>query len=223
MDLSRLSPSDITFTQELSSSDDSARFLVHIEDNPYFLKVHHGQGPRESWQNPNREVNIHTCEVSAYKRLQEHGICNRGVTPKFYGSIDDIDPKLYAPHLDDFLEDEYPPSALLLEYIPNMTPLHFENYSKARADNFLKGINEIQAAGVEHGDVYPRNMMIFEDDPERVMWIDFDRAQTYDMARLTEKQREWLDFENEITVCIMDRMKADSEKGEMDRTLILYA
>ncbi|KAL4918735.1 hypothetical protein BDW62DRAFT_217515 [Aspergillus aurantiobrunneus] len=217
---------DITFIEELSSSDYSAGFLGHIENKPYFFKAHRGQGPKEPWDDQRRDTNIHTGEVRAYQRMQEHGRCDRGVVPRFYGSIEEIDPQLYAPHLDDFLRDEYLPSAILLEYIPNMMPLHWKNYTKGRADTLLKEIREIQAAGIEHCDVYPRNMMVFEDDAnpnrDRAIWIDFDRSQTYDMDRLTQLQREWLDIEMWIAVRIMADMKADSENGEMHATIILY-
>lgn len=39
---------------------------------------------------------------------------------KFYGTIDKFDPRLCQPHLKMFLEDECPPSAILLEYIPDL-------------------------------------------------------------------------------------------------------
>lgn len=41
-------------------------------------------------------------------------------------------------------------------------------------------------------------MMIVEDDPERAIWIDFDRAQTFDMNGLTERQEKWIAFESEL-------------------------
>jgi hypothetical protein len=52
--------------------------------------------------------------------LTEAGVCARGITPQFYGTIEGIDVKKCHPHLDEFLKDEYPPTAILLEYIPNM-------------------------------------------------------------------------------------------------------
>jgi hypothetical protein len=57
-----------------------------------------------------------------------------------------------------------------------MQALHWTNYTRERMDNLIKGIKEIHDALVEHSDVYPKNMMIFNDDPERAIWIDFDRG-----------------------------------------------
>lgn len=54
----------------------------------------------------------------------ETGICARGIAPQFYGTIENIDPALCHPHLKEFMKDEYPPTAILLEYIPNMVSLH---------------------------------------------------------------------------------------------------
>lgn len=55
-----------------------------------------------------------------------------------------------------------------------------DTYSKERAEGFVHGIREIHKAGVMHYDSPPRNMMVFDKDPGRVMWIDFDRAQVDD-------------------------------------------
>ncbi|OXV11424.1 hypothetical protein Egran_00815 [Elaphomyces granulatus] len=74
--------------------------------------------------------------------------------PRYYGTIENLDPKLYQPHLNDFLEDEYPPKAILLEYIPNMQMLYWTNYTKKGMDNFIKGLQQIHEALVEHSDVY---------------------------------------------------------------------
>ncbi|KKA24689.1 hypothetical protein T310_1272 [Rasamsonia emersonii CBS 393.64] len=49
-------------------------------------------------------------------------------------------------------------------------------------ENFIKGIKEIQNALIQHSDVHPRNMMVVDGDPERAIWIDFDRAQTFDAS-----------------------------------------
>lgn len=68
-------------------------------------------------------------------------------------------------------------------------------------ENFTRGINKIhkiRKALVWHSDIHPRNMMIVEDDPERAIWIDFDRAQTFDMNGLTERQEKWIAFESEL-------------------------
>lgn len=58
---------------------------------------------------------------------------------------------------------------------------------------------------VLHSDIHPRNMMILEDDPERAIWIDFDRAQTFN-TDLTERQGGWIAFEKEIVDEMADFM-----------------
>ncbi|KAL5339821.1 hypothetical protein BJX70DRAFT_397289 [Aspergillus crustosus] len=160
MDLANLSPSDITFKRRLSGSEDSVRFLVHIQNNPYFLKVHHGKA---YWTFNNREKELHDGEVQAYTRMQEHGLSENGIVPRFYGSMKNIDVDPWAPYLDEFWHDEYPPAAFLLEL-----------------ESLMRGIKMIHEVGVEHGKVEPANMMVFTDeaDPmkERAVWVDFERA-----------------------------------------------
>lgn len=111
--------------------------------------------------------------------------------------MDKFDPKPCQPYLRMFVNDEYPPSAIFLEYIPNLEMLGLNNYTQARMNKFLKGIREIHKALVENGDPKPRNMLIVKDDPERVVWIDFNRANTYDEHRITDRERAFLDEEEE--------------------------
>ncbi|KAL2218025.1 hypothetical protein M432DRAFT_632658 [Thermoascus aurantiacus ATCC 26904] len=139
------------------------------------MKVHHGRGPKQYYESPDRETNSH-----------EFGLCDRGIIPQFYGTIENLDPKLCQPHLKAFLNDEYIPNAILLEYIPNMREFHWTNYTKQRMENFTRGINKIHKI---------RKAL---DDPERAIWIDFDRAQTFDMNGLTERQEKWIAFESEL-------------------------
>jgi hypothetical protein len=138
--------------------------------------------------------------------LTEAGVCARGVTPRFYGTIENIDPTSCLPHLKAFIKDEYPPTAILLEYIPNMKELRWSNYNEKRMQNFVDGLNAIDSALVQHGDVYPRNMMIIEGDPERAIWLDFDRAQTFNGELITERQKGWIAFEKRLMSATVDFM-----------------
>ncbi|KAL1863180.1 hypothetical protein Plec18170_000010 [Paecilomyces lecythidis] len=208
-----LAPSEISFQEELFSSRFSVIFLVIVRETTCVMKVHHGRGPGPFYAPTGREKNIFICESSAYKRLHETGLCDRGIVPKFYGVIEPLDPTLCQPHLKMFLNDEYLPTAIFLEYIPDMRMLHWANYTEERKENFLKGIQEIHRAFIQHSDIHPRNMMVVEGDPKRAIWIDFDRAQTFDMLSLNERQRRWIDFEHEIVKDVLDRMAADAREG----------
>lgn len=106
------------------------------------------------------------CESTAYQRLAQAGVYARGITPRFYGTTKNIDPTRCLPHLEAFVKDEYPPTAILLEYIPNMTELNWTNYNGKRMQNFVDGLNAIHDALVYHDDVHPRNMMVVEGDPD---------------------------------------------------------
>lgn len=108
-----------------------------------------------------------------------------------------------------FLGDEYLPSAIFLEYIPKMEMIHLHNFTEQRMNSFIEGIREIHKALVRHRDPKPRNMMTIQDDPERTIWIDFDRAETYDGDSMTNEQSRLLEEEEETVVglkqCLVSR------------------
>lgn len=99
-----------------------------------------------------------------------------------------------------FLGDEYLPSAIFLEYIPEMEMIHLHNFTEKRINGFIEGIQEIHKALVRHRDPKPRNMMTVQDDPERVIWINFNQAETYDGDSMTNEQRRLLEEEEETVV-----------------------
>ncbi|OJD10518.1 hypothetical protein AJ78_08492, partial [Emergomyces pasteurianus Ep9510] len=165
MELDDVSPGDIEFKEQLFVSDCSVIFLVVVRGQQCVMKVHHGRGPPLPYERKDRELDIHVLESTAYRRLKARGVFDKGVVPQFLGTMDKFDPKLCQPHLKKFLEDEYPPSALFLEYIPNMEMINLHNIQK--------------------------NMLIVKDDPnpDRVVWIDFNRANTFDERHMTDKQK----------------------------------
>ncbi|KAI1909911.1 hypothetical protein LOZ12_003906 [Ophidiomyces ophidiicola] len=182
---------------------------------------HRGQGPKQPWDSQIRETNLFTCESTAYRRLTHAGVCARGITPQFYGTIENIDPTQCLPHLELFVKDEYPPTAIFLEYIPNMKELRWTDYNESRMRNFVDGLNAIHDALVYHDDVHPRNMMIVEEDPERAIWIDFDRAQTFD-GEVKERQKGWIAGEKELMAEMADFMKDDFVNGTFNKTCQYY-
>ncbi|EDN05191.1 hypothetical protein I7I51_05790 [Histoplasma capsulatum] len=183
-----------------------------------------GRGPRRYYERTDREQDIHVLESTAYRRLKAWGLCDKRIIPRFLGTIDKFDPRACQPHLNMFLEDEYPPSALFLEYISNLEMLHLHNYTEARMDNFIEGLREIHKAGVLHHDVKPRNMLIVKDDPnpDRVVWIDFDRAQTYDIHLMTERQKTFIAEEQEIVESYKVLMEEDVRVGKLDQMYLFY-
>lgn len=144
------------------------------------------------------ETDIYLCESRAYERLDEAGLCAKGTVPKYFGKIDDIDP-YERPELSAFTWDYINPSAIFMEYIPDMEQLNwFNSNNTRRMRNFIKGIEEMHSVGVLHQDVRPQNMMTVKSQPDRALWIDFDRTQTYDPAMLKETViRSWFEKEAE--------------------------
>jgi hypothetical protein len=142
---------------------------------------------------PNRDINIFRCETNAYRRLKAKGFCKRGVIPNFYGVIEWIEPREWRLHLDIFLDDSGPPSAVLIEYVADMHQMDLSTFSKSRLASLRAILGEIYDAKVCHGDVYPRNMMVVSGKPDRVLWIDFDSAQTLpENEALTPMQQKWM-------------------------------
>ncbi|KAI9824125.1 MAG: hypothetical protein M1819_001080 [Sarea resinae] len=186
------------------------------------MKVYHDSGPPPSFVRKDREYNIYVCEMKAYRRLKERGICEKGIVPQFYGSIEQIRPKLWQPNLDMFAEDKYLPSAILIEYIPDMRMLDLATYTPKRMEKFIDGLKAIHEALVLHQDAKPHNMMVVPGDPDRVLWIDFDRAETYDEDRITPEQREWIDHEARTVEELAVYLPLDCAEGRYNQTILWF-
>ena len=147
-------------------------------------------------------------------------------------------------YLKRFTKDKVLPTALLLEYIPNLKELHWSNYNEKRLQNFVNGLKKMHDALVLHGDLHPRNLMTVEGEPEKAIWMDFDRAETYN-GPLTSREKEFFAWEEEemqemfeFMVCgasfynhpglladflePLDLQKHDFETNQLDKTLQYY-
>lgn len=160
------------------------------------LFKYHDGAPSDC-DSPDFEVNLFICESTAYQPMKAKGLCKRGVIPDFYGTVTKIQPTLW-PNLHMFYEDKLPPNAIIIEYIPNMQPICLSNFSKDYLDRFCHILDDIHQAGVLHGDAKPRNMMISRGGQDRVVWIDFDSAQTFSEGVLSEKQEGWVQEKVEL-------------------------
>jgi len=137
-------------------------------------------------------------ELNAYRRLSERGLCESGIVPRFLGHLDEFDVRRWPRQLRHFHRNHFAPSAIFLQHVPDFEKLTFETYTKGRLRNFLKHLTAIHEAGVLHNDPAPRNMMIFPCKIRKVMWLDFDRAQTWDPSNLTDLQHKELATEKKM-------------------------
>ncbi|KAJ5692811.1 hypothetical protein N7462_002234 [Penicillium macrosclerotiorum] len=221
-ELSDVNLEKIEFLKRLFSSDYAVIFLVRVRDLECVMKVHRGRGPRQYYEREG-ELDIHIHETKAYARLKERGICDRGIVPQYLGSISKFDPSKCQPHLSMFQEDEYLPSALFLEYIPGLEMISLTNYTPQRVENLVSGMREIHKALVCHNDPQARNMMIVKDSPDRVVWLDFDRARTFDEDHITEQEEEeYLRAEDRILEEFRVGMEADYQNGEINKTFLFF-
>lgn len=64
---------------------------------------------------------------------------------------------------------------------------------------FRRILDDIHEANVLHGDPMPRNMMVsVSGDEERVLWVDFDSAQTFPDDGSHPRQKVWVEGEDEL-------------------------
>ncbi|EER38165.1 conserved hypothetical protein [Histoplasma capsulatum H143] len=179
MEITGVEPHEVIFREVLKRSEFSVVFLVVIRDTTCVMKVYHDHGPLIVTSRY-RETNIYTCEVSAYRRLKEKGLCQQGLVPQFYGCIERLQPKLWQPNLSMFMNDELLPNAVLIEYIPECKCYSWTISRRTNA--------------------------------KMMLWIDFDRAQTYDdKADLTPWQQKMLKLEEQVVIefgVAMDRLVA---------------
>ncbi|KIP05252.1 hypothetical protein PHLGIDRAFT_36520 [Phlebiopsis gigantea 11061_1 CR5-6] len=121
-------------------------------------------------------------EKEAYAHLLHHGVCQKGVVPNCFGWT-----RLTADHLtciQNFAgldgvattleDDERPPTGILLEYLEDAERVSLENVTEEVAEKALRGLCDVHAAYVSHGDVHRRNVLVLPDG--RVAWIDFDNS-----------------------------------------------
>lgn len=171
----------------------------------HLISKYHDREPNEL-DPPDRIVNLFISESTAYQRLESKGLCQRGVVPNVYGTIRKIQPADW-PNLHMFLNDKLPPNAVLIEYVQNLQQIDLSNYSPQRLAKLREILDDIHGAGVFHADPKPRNMMVSIVGEERVLWIDFDSAQTFsECGDLSPRQRKWFENENEMMDYFVDAL-----------------
>ncbi|KAL4890903.1 hypothetical protein BDV59DRAFT_203902 [Aspergillus ambiguus] len=167
---------DITFHATLKESDMSVIYLISSHGENYVMKLFHIY-PGDLKDD---EI-LFRNELMAYQRLSACGLSDKGMICRLFGSVTNIDPAINETWLNPFINDAFRPCAVFLEYIPDLREINSDTYTKQRWIRATEIQNEILRAGVLHDDIYNNAMfsvnMISE---ERVVWLDFDRAQTFD-------------------------------------------
>lgn len=139
-------------------------------------------------------------EIKAYQRLQSHGLCDMGYVPQFHGVIEDFDRNLLPSPVPACVDESLGACAILLEYIPGLQQLNAETCTDQRRETALGILGKIHEAGVLHNDV--GHNMAFSEGEERVLWLDFDMATTFDeQSGQTPWQQEQLK-EQEMRIVI---------------------
>lgn len=155
-------------------------------------------------------------EIQAYERLQAHGFNegDNGYIPQFYGVIDDFDRSLLPSPAPVTLEDSRGAGAILLEYIPGLQTLDAQTYTRDRWRRMLEILQMIHEAGILHNDIGTHNMGVSA-AIERVLWLDFDLATTFDEKTIqTAWQQEQLKkHEMEIAASIGEELVAISSNS----------
>ena len=82
--------------------------------------------------------------------MKAYGLCDRGIIPQFYGTMERLNPDLYRPYLDTFRNDPDFPDAILIEYIFGAEQLSRTNYTRQRMNKFMEYLEEIHRASVLH-------------------------------------------------------------------------
>lgn len=129
--------------------------------------------------------------------LDSNGFCKRGDVPKLYTSFERMDVQSW-PGIWQFHNHEEPPSAILIEFIPNAARIELKNFSQPNIDKLCQILREFHDIGLLHGDPYPRNMMVVQGPPDRVFWLDFDSSQIVDREKLDDRTEHFFAEEAEM-------------------------
>ncbi|OJI85572.1 hypothetical protein ASPTUDRAFT_55191 [Aspergillus tubingensis CBS 134.48] len=192
---------DIDFVEQIKSSTSSCIFRTRWRNRDCILKVR--------W------------ESQAYIRLKAHGLFHKGSIPDFYSLVTGINPNKWLPYLNEFFDENLLPNAILIEYIPNLQQIGLYTFCKERVNKLHQILADIHQAGVYHADPYARNMMV-QEGSDRVLWLDFNRAQTFSYDSITARQRQWLEEKDELMDYFVDVLAADYEEGKIHRTWECY-
>ncbi|KAM3523374.1 hypothetical protein NHJ13051_005135 [Beauveria bassiana] len=158
-------------------------------------------------------------EECAYRLLQDRGFSERGVVPKFYRIIDRIEDVNLWPDLYQFEDDTTPPSALIIEYIPDANKIDLDNFTQDNMDRLCAILAEFHNIGLLHGDPCPRNMMVVQGTPrDRVFWLDFDSSSIEDRPIHDEHAEMLFRQESEEMACIAKVLSADAKTGKESMT-----
>ncbi|KAL4863881.1 hypothetical protein BDV12DRAFT_189347 [Aspergillus spectabilis] len=147
--------------------------------------------------------------ATAYSRLKSMGLCMRGVIPNFYGTIRNIQPADWAS-FGMFLPDKLPPSAILIEYIPNLQSIDLPTFSKEHLARHRQILDYFHEANVLHGDPMPRNLTVSsaagqESDGER-----------------SPRQEKWVKKKVEMVDYFVDALVHDYREEKLNRTISFY-
>ncbi|PYI09804.1 hypothetical protein BO78DRAFT_362287 [Aspergillus sclerotiicarbonarius CBS 121057] len=164
---------DLVFLERIHSSEASQIFRVSFRGTECCLKVFHmdddpGLAP------DGRDLCRYRCETQSYRALHAHDVCGKGVL-RFYGTLENLDPFAFEPHLQYFTDDKYLPCAILLEWLPDARPLGDLEWSPQLVKPIYAALGQIHQAGVIHNDAYPKNILVVPGKQgQRIVWIDFD-------------------------------------------------
>jgi serine/threonine protein kinase len=92
-----------------------------------------------------------------------------------------------------------------MEYVPNMHEIDLSTFSEERVAKLRTILRSIHEVAVCHCDPYPRNMMV-QIDTDRVLWIDFDSAQTFTPGSIPERQQQWMVDEDLMVTQFVDAL-----------------
>ena len=73
-----------------------------------------------------------------------------------------------------------------------MRPIDLSDYTEERMKSLCYRIEQITKAFIANEVIRSRNVMVFDHDPTRVVWIDFDQALTVDEATRKKEEKELL-------------------------------
>ncbi|KAJ5443997.1 uncharacterized protein N7458_007869 [Penicillium daleae] len=208
--------SEVTPVELLHESDDSRVFRGRWQEKDccHYTKRYEPDLLKEY------EIDPFLCESRAYCRLKARGLCEKGHIPDFYGLIHNIELKTdgWESHLQPFSGEPELPNAVVIEFIPNLRPFELSTYSPERADQLKATLIEMHELGVLHGDLERRNVKV-QEERNRALWIDFDRAVIFPLDSRTEREeqnmRKWVAEEQALLSQTLVELAEDHKRGKI--------
>ncbi|KAJ3483685.1 hypothetical protein NLG97_g7248 [Lecanicillium saksenae] len=212
--ITNMQPEEVRLVQVLKTTDLTATLQVRIRGHPCVVKLY--PQIETIFYDEEFDVSWFRSERKAYMTLEGWGFCDRGVVPKMYGTIENIDVEKWEA-FKVLTPGHSAHDAIILEYIPGLRSLDNRSFSWARWSELKSLVDEFHRLGLYHGDPHSRNMMIAKHHHhEKVVWLDFQMSVVVNPKTCTDHMRSHFRLEQKRMKSVLEEFTGSTHMYKED-------